>query len=82
MKGVKERTDSSPSSSPSSTRAGVELFRAQATEPSPSLVQEFVYFLRHSKKWWLTPILVVLGMIGLVVALGGTAAAPFIYSLF
>jgi len=39
-------------------------------------------FLRQTKKWWLLPILAVLVLFGLLIALSGTAAAPFIYTLF
>lgn len=46
------------------------------------LVAEFWHFLRQSKKWWLLPILVVLFLFGVLVFLSGTAAAPFIYTLF
>ena len=45
-------------------------------------VSEFWYFLKVSKKWWLLPIVVVLLMFGLLMFLSGTAAAPFIYTLF
>ncbi len=47
-----------------------------------SLVREMLEFLRHNKKFWLLPILIVLGLLGLLIFLGGTAAAPFIYTLF
>ena len=43
---------------------------------------EFWYFLRTSKKWWLLPIVIVLLVFGVLVFLSGTAAAPFIYTLF
>ena len=43
---------------------------------------EFWQFLRHSKKWWLLPIVVILAAFGLLMVLSGTAAAPFIYTLF
>ena len=46
------------------------------------LVQEFVLFVTENKKWWLIPILLVFGLIGLFVTLGATGAAPFIYTLF
>ena len=59
-----------------------ESFLAQADLPARGLASEFVYFLRHNKKWWLTPILLVLALVGLVVSLGGTAAAPWIYTFF
>ncbi len=45
-------------------------------------VGELWYFLGRSKKWWLLPILVVILGFGLLVFLSGTAAAPFIYTLF
>ena len=47
-----------------------------------SVFGEFWYFLRQNKKWWLLPIVVVLALFGVLVLLSGTAAAPFIYTLF
>lgn len=47
-----------------------------------SLVSEFLYFLGQTKKWWLVPILLVVGLIGLLAVLAGSGAAPFIYTLF
>ena len=47
-----------------------------------SLIAEFLYFLGQNKKWWLLPILIVMGMVGILVLLAGTGAAPFIYTLF
>lgn len=47
------------------------------------LVREFWLFLRVRKKWWLAPIVVVLGLLGfLIVLTQGSALAPFIYTLF
>lgn len=57
-------------------------FAAQAGESRNSLVGEFTDFLKENKKWWLAPILVAILGLGLLVLLGGTAAAPFIYTLF
>lgn len=54
-------------------------FAAQAQEKPPGLIAEFVDFLLHNKKWWLTPIILVLLILGLFIWLGGSAAAPFIY---
>jgi hypothetical protein len=48
---------------------------------TPSLLAEFVAFLRHNKKWWLLPILLVLLLFGVLIFLSGTGAAPFIYTL-
>jgi hypothetical protein len=50
--------------------------------PQPGLVAEFLDFLKANKKWWLLPILVVIGLFGLLVALAVSPAAPFIYTLF
>lgn len=49
---------------------------------SPSIIREFAAFLRTEKKWWLTPLLLVLFLFAGLIALSGSAAAPFIYSLF
>ena len=47
-----------------------------------TLLKEFFAFLMANKKWWLIPmVLALLALVGLVL-LGGTAAAPFIYTLF
>ena len=50
--------------------------------PRPGVVGEFLLFLKQNKKLWLIPLLSALFLLGLLVLLGGTAAAPFIYSLF
>ena len=47
-----------------------------------SLVAELVAFMKESKAWWMTPLLIVFGLLGLILVLGATGAAPFIYSLF
>ena len=47
-----------------------------------TLVGEFGAYLKENKKWWLVPILVVFLLLGLLIVLGGTSAAPFIYTLF
>ncbi len=60
----------------------VAAFEAGAQEQSTNIVTELLQFLKHNKKWWLLPILIVLAMVGVLVVLGGTAAAPFIYTLF
>ena len=57
-------------------------FSKQAEQSQSGIVSEFLQFLAHNKKWWLTPIVLVLLLVGVLVILGGTAAAPFIYTLF
>lgn len=55
--------------------------RAAAGASAPTLLGEFWEFLRHNKKWWLLPILVVLLLFGVLIFLNATGAAPFIYTL-
>ena len=47
-----------------------------------SLVAEFAGFLGETRKYWLVPLVIVLLLLVGLVILGGTAAAPFIYTLF
>jgi Family of unknown function (DUF5989) len=48
-----------------------------------AFVREFWDFLRVRKKFWLLPVLLVLGMFGgLIVLAQGSAVAPFVYTLF
>jgi len=53
-------------------------FEQQAARPQIGLLAEFVYFLLHNKKWWLTPIILVLLAVGVLVWLG-SSGVPFIY---
>jgi len=59
-------------------------FSKQAEEAQPSLLAEFWDFLVNNKAWWLTPIILVLILVGVLVVLGSGAGAavPFIYTLF
>jgi hypothetical protein len=57
-------------------------FARKAEAKSGGALSDFWYFLRHSKKWWLTPIIISLLLLGALVVLAGTGAAPFIYTLF
>ena len=58
-------------------------FREAHNQAQLSLAAEFLLFLRDNKKWWLLPIVVVLGVFGtLMVWAASSGAAPFIYSLF
>jgi hypothetical protein len=48
-----------------------------------SFLHELWNFLRARKKFWLTPIILMLLLLGgLVVLSSGSAVAPFIYALF
>jgi len=46
-------------------------------------IRDLFNFLRKRKKYWLIPLIIILVLIGfIVVVTGGTAVAPFIYTLF
>jgi len=49
---------------------------------NPGLLMDVWAFLARTKKWYLAPIVVVLLLMGILILLGGTAVAPFIYTLF
>ena len=57
-------------------------FAAGAQTKSVGIVSELFEFLRVNKKWWLLPIVFVLLLLALLIVLGGTALAPFIYTVF
>jgi len=57
-------------------------FAKQAAETDSGLLAELWDFLVHNKKWWLLPIFIVLALVGALVLLSGSVAAPFIYPLF
>lgn len=47
------------------------------------LLAEFWYFMKHEKKWWLGPIVVILLAVGLLIVFTQSSAlAPFIYTIF
>tara|TARA_B100000900_G_scaffold354788_1_gene323684 strand:- start:276 stop:425 length:150 start_codon:yes stop_codon:yes gene_type:complete len=44
---------------------------------------DFWNFIKERKKFWIIPILFVLLLLGILIVIGGgSAAAPFIYTLF
>jgi hypothetical protein len=48
-----------------------------------AFLKEFYAFIRHRKKFWLLPIIVISVMFGgLLVLAQGSALAPFLYTLF
>ena len=56
-----------------------ELTEQRAKE---SFLREFYLMLMHNKKWWLTPIILVLLLFGALIIMGSSTYAPFIYTLF
>jgi hypothetical protein len=48
----------------------------------PGFFADFWDFVKTSRKWWLLPLLLTFLLLGLLLVLANTAAAPFIYTLF
>ena len=59
-----------------------DAFLEAGRETGGNLVSELIGFMSENKKWWLSPIIIVLLLLGLLIVLGGTGLAPFIYTLF
>ena len=56
--------------------------RWSAEPATPGLLADSVAFVVHSKKWWLIPIALALGLLSMVVTLSGSGVAPLMYTLF
>jgi Family of unknown function (DUF5989) len=59
-----------------------EFEKAVSSGAAGNVLSDFWHFLRDTKKWWLLPIVILLLMLSGLLFLGGSAAAPFIYTLF
>jgi len=47
------------------------------------LILEAWEFMKQNKAWWLAPIIIILGILGLLIILGqSSTVTPFIYALF
>jgi hypothetical protein len=58
-------------------------FREASEEKELTLAQEISRMLKHNKKYWMIPMLIILVLVSVIVILGANpATAPFIYSLF
>jgi len=57
-------------------------FAAEAEAPRPHLLAELWEFMATNKKWWLTPIVLVLLLVGALILMSSSVAAPFVYTLF
>jgi len=57
-------------------------FEEAGREKETSLLGEFWTMLMENKKYWMIPIVLVLLAFGALILMGGSAAAPFIYTLF
>ncbi|MFP6895420.1 MAG: DUF5989 family protein [Roseibacillus sp.] len=57
-------------------------FVEASKDAKTGFLAEMVGFLKDNKRWWLTPIVVFLLLLGALLILASTGAAPFIYTLF
>ena len=57
-------------------------FEASGDEKDAGLLREFLAMMKENKKYWLIPLVLILLVFGVLIILGSTAAAPFIYTLF
>ncbi len=55
---------------------------AQIRQKQPGMFGEFFGLLRENKKWWLTPVIAVTILLGVLMMLLATPLSPLIYSLF
>ena len=46
------------------------------------LLAELGYYLAHNKRWWLTPIVVILVLLSLLMALAASPLGPAFYAIF
>jgi hypothetical protein len=53
-----------------------------AQSPRQGLLREYLEFLRSTKKWWLTPIIIVLLLFGALLTISGGIAGSVLYTLF
>ena len=62
--------------------SGGDEFAAAGKAKERGLVGELWSFMAESRSWWMLPLLIVFALLGLMLVLGATGAAPFLYPLF
>jgi hypothetical protein len=85
---MSELIEAQPETSPAPPPAGAgakpaasRTFDELGAMSQPGIVAEFIDFLRYNKKWWLIPVLMIIGLFGVLIYLSQTAAPIFIYTL-
>jgi hypothetical protein len=56
--------------------------QAAANRREAGPLRELAAALWQHKRWWLVPVVAALLLLGVLLALSGSAAAPLIYTLF
>lgn len=67
---------------PAETTDPAKALETAASGAERGVIRDLFAFMGENKKWWLLPILIVLGLLGALLLLAGTGAAPFLYPLF
>jgi hypothetical protein len=57
-------------------------FEAAGAGKQAGLLTELFQLLKHNKKYWMLPLLLILLGFGVLIFLSSTAAAPFLYTFF
>ena len=57
-------------------------FEKAREQKQAGLLAEFWFMLKTNKKYWMAPLIISILVLGLLIILGGSAVAPFIYTLF
>jgi hypothetical protein len=68
-----------PASEPETDTNPRPSFEELSREKEPGLLVEFWMFIKENKLWWMIPLLLVLGLLGVAAYLTQTGAMPFIY---
>jgi hypothetical protein len=81
---MRSASESQPESPPDEQKSqAMTEFEAESRRTGQSpLWQELLQYLQETGKWWLLPILICCTILSLIAWAAGTAAAPFIYTLF
>tara|TARA_R110002072_G_scaffold206029_1_gene363805 strand:- start:15108 stop:15326 length:219 start_codon:yes stop_codon:yes gene_type:complete len=61
---------------------GAREFAAAGQAKERGLIGELLSFMAETRSWWMLPLLIVFALLGVILVLGATGVAPFIYPFF
>ena len=70
------------SDEPERASTDTKSFADEAAGEDPGLLREYLAFMREYRKWWLTPLVIALLLIGVLVLLTSTPLGAALYTLF